>query len=325
MKRSTNAVFAFAILLLSGCASQEKITRDMWYIDQGNLPAPNTTLNISGLSPCTDNPDHTLHLDANQPVAVLVHGCYGSSGLFRGLAQVLAFHGQQTACFEYNDRDKLMVASGQLTVALDQLGQAMTNKHITLIGHSQGALIARKAVAGDRPDPLSNPDLQLKLVTVSGPFDGIAAAYQCGNPVAQWLTLGLIGVTCQIATGDKWTDITSHSDFIIHPGPLHKQVNDYLKIETDEAGTCRRFKNGVCAESDDIFSLKEQSNPVIDSDPKTHIEVVNAGHVEIVGDRRVAPLKLIAILQKNGYINPTPPQRSAELKVLLSRIYELDN
>jgi pimeloyl-ACP methyl ester carboxylesterase len=310
-----------ALMLLTGCATPNNPPSDLWYIDKSHLPEPDVALKIPGLGPCTDNPDRTLHLNSQQPVTVLVHGCFGSSGLFRGLAQVLAFHGQQTACFTYNDRDALMKSSGQLTAALDQLGQQMGDKHVTVIGHSQGALIARKALVRDRADPISNSDLKLRLVTVSGPFGGIASADACGNKTTRVLTLGLIGLMCEIVTGDKWEDITYTSDFILHPGPLHPQVSEYIKVETDEAGTCRRFENGRCAESDDVFSLQEQQNPVIDHDPMTHIELVNAGHVEIVGDKHIAPVKLISVLQKDGILNPTEPNRMADLNLLLQKVY----
>ena len=258
-------------------------------------------------------------------MTVLVHGCFGSSGRFRGLAQVLAFHGQQTACFTYNDRDSMMLSSGQLTSALNQLAQKMDNKHVTVIGHSQGALIARKALVGSRPDPIRNGDLQLRLVTVSGPFAGIASASQCGNPVTRLLTLGLVELTCKIITGDKWSEITYTSDFIQQPGPLHKQVSDYLKVVTDERGTCRRLDKEKCAETDDVFSLEEQRSAIIDRDPIAKIVEVRAGHVEIIGDKRVAPVKLIAILQQNGILNPTEPQRRTDLNLLLMKLYGAAN
>ena len=322
MKRSvTTAMAAAAIALLAGCATEGTIDPELRSIDQGNLPPANITLSIPGLGPCTDNPDRSLHLNSHQPVTVLVHGCFGSSGQFRGLAQVLAFHGQQTVCFTYNDRDSMMLSSSQLITALDQLAQKMNNKHVNVIGHSQGALVARKSLVVDRPDPLRNGDLKLRLVTVSGPFSGIAAANQCGNPVTQALSLGLVGLTCKIATGDKWSEITYTSKFILQPGTLHQQVHDYLKIDTDERGTCRRLDNGACAEKDDVFSLKEQRNAIIDRDPVTRIVEVKAGHVEIVGDNRVAPVKLISILQQNGILNPTEPQRRADLNLLLAKLY----
>jgi pimeloyl-ACP methyl ester carboxylesterase len=322
MNRFIPAMIAFAaIALISGCASETRLDPELQTIDQGQLPVANVTLDIPGLGPCTDNPDRSLHLNSQQSVNVMVHGCFGSSGLFRGLAQVLAFHGQQTACFTYNDRDSMLLSSAQLNSALDQLAQKMDNKHVTVIGHSQGALIARKALTADRPDPIHNDDLKLRLVTVSGPFAGIASANQCTNPIMRVLTFGLIGPLCKIVTGDKWSEITYRSAFILQPGMLHKQVENYLKVVTDERGTCRRTKDGICQESDEIFSLEEQANAIIDRDPIVKIAVVKAGHVEIVGDKRVAPVKLIAILQENGVINPTEPERTQKLSLLLTKLY----
>ena len=124
-------------------------------------------------------------------------------------------------------------------------------------------------------------------------------------------------------TGDKWRDITDSSPFIQAPGKLTSRVQDYLKIVTDESGTCRRVGSGGCAESDAIFSVAEQRNPVVDNDPIVKIVEVKAGHVEIIGDTRVAPAKLIDILQENGIIGPTAPERMDKLGLLLVDLYGL--
>jgi hypothetical protein len=326
MKRFKTAALATAtIALLAGCATPQHSDAELQRIDQSQLPEANISLRIPGLGPCTDNPDRSLHLNAQQPVTVLVHGCFGSSGLFRGLAQVLAFHGQQTACFTYNDRDSMLRSSAQLNAALDRLGQQMDDKRVTVIGHSQGALVARKALVADRPDAISNRDLKLRLVTVSGPFAGIASAKQCGNPLTRVLTLGLIGPMCKIVTGDKWSEITYNSPFILQPGALHPQVEGHLKVVTDERGSCRRLKDGACAQSDEIFSLEEQRNALVDGHPLVKVVQVKAGHVEIVGDQRVAPSKLISVLQQNAIIQPTAPHRTQSLQLLLSQLYGLAN
>ncbi len=122
-------------------------------------------------------------------------------------------------------------------------------------------------------------------------------------------------------TGDKWSEITYNSDFILQPGTLNRQVQSYLKVVTDERDSCRQLKNGKCAESDEIFSLEEQSNPAIDQDPAEKIIEVKARHVEIVGDKQIAPVKLVSILQQNGIMNPTEPARMANLNLLMSRLY----
>jgi pimeloyl-ACP methyl ester carboxylesterase len=260
-----------------------------------------------------------------QPVTVLVHGCYGSSGQFRGLAQVLAFHGQQSACFTYDDRAALDVSAAELAAAIDRLVQPMKaapgTAQVTLIGHSQGALVARRALTAGQRKPIGGRETKIGLVTISGPFAGIAAANACGSPAVRVLSLGLIAPMCRIGTGDKWADITYSSDFIRNPGSLGEQVHGHLKIDTDEHGSCRRTANDECIEDDYTFSLDEQRNPAVDRDAAAKVVEVKAGHVEIVGDHRVAPVKLISVLQQHGILRPTEPQRIAALNLFLARLY----
>lgn len=306
--------------LLGGCASNEPMnTVDL---EQGRLPAPDITLQIPGLGPCTDSADRSLRIDSTQPVHILVHGCFGSSGQFRGLAQVLAFHGQQTACFTYDDRARLATAADQLTQAVQQLAAQSRVPQITVIGHSQGALIARKAMTASSNAALPARPVDLRLVTVSGPFSGIDSARTCGKTWLYPLTLGMLPLSCYVATGAKWADITYSSRFIREPGSLAPQVASHLKIDTDERGTCRREENGRCVEGDDIFSLAEQRHPIVEADGRTRRVEVGAGHVEIVGDKQVAPKKLLAILQAEGVLRPTPAASLPAFGLLLARVYE---
>lgn len=311
------------LALLGGCATREPLNPAYYQIEPGNLPATDITLNIPGLGPCTDNPDRSLHLDTRQPVSVLVHGCFGSSGQFRGLAQVLAFQGQQTACFTYDDRAELTQSATELRRAVDQLSEQTRVPRITVIGHSMGALIARKSLT-ELPLPPPGRAADLRLVTISGPFDGIASAQTCGRTWLYPLTLGLLPASCYVVTGAKWTDITDSSRFIREPGVLIQQVGDYLKIDTDERGTCRREEGGRCVEDDNVFSLTEQHNPLVETDARARRVEVRAGHVEIVGDKRVAPVKLIAILQQQEVIRPTAPDRQSAFNQMLARIYQDD-
>ena len=213
-----SATLATVLALLGGCATWEALDPAYFEIEAGRLPTADVTLSIPGLGPCTDNPDRRLRLNASQPVNVLVHGCFGSSGQFRGLAQVLAFHGQQTACFTYDDRAELTHSAVDLRKVVNQLAAQTQSPQITLIGHSQGALVARKSltqlaltlplpsslVSPPRPStksPLLQMDkvdqadqadqagragragqVDVRLVTISGPFAGIAAAQTCGRP-----------------------------------------------------------------------------------------------------------------------------------------------
>ena len=312
--------------LLQGCSTLGS-TADptLMSIDDSRLPRTDVAAIIPGLGPCTDHPDRTLRLNSGHPVAVLVHGCFGSSGQFRGLAQVLAFHGQQTACFTYDDRAALDVSAAELAGSIDRLLKLMTTPApappVTIIGHSQGALVARRALTTGQPYVIGAGDTQLGLVTISGPFAGIAAANACGSPVVRALSLGLIAPMCRLGTGDKWADITYSSDFIRNPGTLSKQVVRHLKLDTDERGSCRRLLDGHCIEDDLTFTLDEQRNAVVDGDAAATVVEVKAGHVEIVCDHRVAPVKLITVLQQNGVIRPTEPQRVAAFNRLLWDVY----
>ena len=348
-----SATLATVLALLGGCATWEALDPAYFEIEAGRLPTADVTLSIPGLGPCTDNPDRRLRLNASQPVNVLVHGCFGSSGQFRGLAQVLAFHGQQTACFTYDDRAELTHSAVDLRKVVNQLAAQTQSPQITLIGHSQGALVARKSLtqlaltlplpssllSPSRPSTKKSPLLQMdkvdqadqvgragqtdmRLVTISGPFAGIAAAQTCGKAWLYPLTLGLLPVTCYLATGPKWADITYASPFILEPGALMPQVSRYLKIDTDERGSCRREKDGRCLEPDDVFSLAEQRNLRVETDARTDRVEALAGHVEIVGDRQVAPVKLITILQQQGVLHATAPERQSAFNRLLARVYQ---
>jgi len=319
MRISSIPCLFLAVAALAGCATY---VPDPQPLEIGRLPVPDVAVEIAHLGPCTDSPDRTLRFSASYPVTVLVHGCKGSAGRFRSLAQLFAFHGQQAVCFSYDDRDSLVLASGQLITALDELGGRLREHNVTVIGHSMGGLVARKAMERDRDAQWQRRDMSINLATVSAPIAGIAVASACGSTPLQWLSLGVLPGLCWAITGDNWYEITSASSFIRSPGPLLTSVQRYLKVVTDERDTCRRKSaDGSCLESDYVFSLLEQYQPVIDHYPKlTNVEV-GAGHVEIVGSKDVAPRKLISILQRQGLLAPTPPERGAAFERLLAELY----
>ena len=60
---------------------------------------------------------------------------------------------------------------------------------------------------------------------------------------------------------------------------------------------------------------------MVDTYPQRVNVEVRAGHVEIVGDKDVAPRKLLAILQQQGMLAATPPARRAALEKLLAELY----
>lgn len=267
---------------------------------------------IDGLSSCRPEDSRVVRLDPTRPLTLLVHGCNFSSGGFRTLAQVFEAHGQQTLCFNYNDRARLDHSADQLVTALEALEKRLPGQEITIMGHSQGGLVARHALVADRERPVRVPDnFRIKLVTVSSPFAGISSSKHCGLLWLHLLTLGITVGVCQGIAGSKWHEIFPGSTFMENPGTLGAPVTDHLKIVTDERGV----------KDDFIFALDEQYNPAVDRDRRVAGVEVKAGHVEIVGERGTPPTKLIEILQAQNILVHTPPERRAEIASLLQRLY----
>lgn len=321
----TLAILTAFLLAAAGCATPVPSDPALATIDSSQLPVPDTSIKIPGLSPCTTARDATIHLNANNPVNIIVHGCYSSAARFRALAQVFAFHGQQTICFNYNDRDSLKKSSTQLVDALRLLSNSLNNRNITIIGHSQGGLLARHALSQQYENLIPRTNTQVRLVTISSPFSGIEAADHCASPTARALSLGLVIPICRLISGDKWFEITRASGFIKQPGHLLDQVTSHIKIVTDERGSCRQYDEaGNCTEDDYVFSLKEQYHAGVDKPSQVKNIEVTAGHAEIVGDHLTPPEKLIALLQKNGVMRPTSPLRQQLLSRLLTQLYLIE-
>ena len=310
------------VLLLTGCTTSIPYSPEIQAIDRSDLRSPDVTVSILNLSSCTDSEEKLIHIDTSSPLTVLVHGCNGSAGRFRSLAQLYAFHGQQAICYSYDDRDSLVVSAEKLVASVDELSKFTNDQSISIIGHSMGGLVARKAVELDKKVASPLHDKNLELITISAPFSGIEAANTCGVRSLNWLSLGIIPSICWLITGDNWYEITPSSNFITRPEPLLPSVQKYLKIVTNEKNTCRRKNSqGECAESDYVFNLSEQYQTEIDNYPNVTGVQVDAGHVEIVGHKEVIPRKLLSILQEHGMLSFTPPTRKAALERLLADLY----
>ena len=309
------------LAILAGCGFTQRIAENDEG-DPGRLPSAAQAVTVAELGPCNESKDRTLHLDPRQPVNVLVHGCNGSTGNFRALAEVLAFHGQQSACFTYDDRDSLRVSAGRLATAIVMIARYLETPEVTVIGHSMGGLVARMALTDASRDWGLNRQINLKLVTVSAPFAGIAAARFCALPVLRIASLGLNDIACWLISGDNWYEITGASDFIRQPGPLAPQVRGHLSVVTDERQSCRRRDGSSrCLVDDYVFSLAEQRHPLVTDLPGTTNVEIRAGHVEIVGEPGVTPHKLIVVLQREGIVRPTPPERQSAFEDLLAQLY----
>ncbi len=304
-----------ALLMISGCWTPPRALVKVSSPDPGVL--------VSGLSSCHPEADGVVTLDPARPLIVLVHGCSFSRGGFRTLASVFEAHGQQTVCFNYDDRDRLENASAQLIVALESLSERLPGRDLTVVGHSQGGLVARRAVVRDRARPLQlRPGTRLRLVTISSPFAGIASSADCGKTWLHVLTLGITVGVCQGIAGAKWQEIYPNSEFMRHPGTLLPEVEAHVKVVTDERGACRRYgSDGRCAESDAVFTLDEQYAAAVDQDGRTANVEVKAGHIEIVGERGTPPTKLLEVLEARQILAETSPDRRQEMAALLDRLY----
>jgi hypothetical protein len=312
----------FCFLMLGACAHQEGAYLDSPLSNEGYLPDPDVTVKIASLSNCTHSDNGEVHLNSREPVTVIVHGCFSSAGRFRSLADVFAFHGQQTVCFSYDDRDGLTDSSQELITAIEELHKVLQTPDVTVIGHSQGGLIARRALIQERSDRIDVGDVTIDLATISAPFGGIEYAANCGSKTLAWLSLGINPLLCHIVTGQKYRDIPPTSDFVTNPGQLVPSVSRHIKIVTDEVGTCRNYNDrGKCIEDDFVFSVDEQHQQNVDTHAGVLPILVSAGHVEIVGDVNTVPEKLIKILQQQGLLRATPSEGAEEFAQLLADLY----
>lgn len=294
---------ATLLTALTGCAT----TADRLPIDARHLPPPDAVIEISGLTPCTAELNPLVRLNRAAPVAILVHGYRGNPALLRPLAQELADRGLQTVCFEYDDRDMLITSAGELARAIDALSDVLVQPRITVVGHSQGGLIARKALVGELAEPVQAVGASVHLVTVAAPFAGTASARLCAWMPARVMTLGLGDLVCRLVSGRKWYEITHASDFIRNPGTLVPMVREHLMIITDEADSCRRFDaRGACLVGDYVIGVGEQHFASVEAEPRAKRVEVKAGHLEIVGESGGSAGKLVAVMERYALVAPVP-------------------
>ena len=317
--------FAFVcscFLLITSCAVLPDLTVASPENTIDQYPGANLAVEIPNLSHCSNSNDKTIFLNANEPVTVIVHGCFSSAGRFSSLANVFAFHDQQAICFNYDDRDRLTRSSEKLVTAIESLSKALDEPKISVLGHSQGGLVARHAFTNEQSDRMTDEIADISLITISAPFSGIKIASHCKSKAMTLLSLGISKLVCQIVTGSKYHEIPPQSEFIRNPGNLIAAIDTHLQISTDETDSCRQYNTkNKCIEDDFVFSLTEQLNQDIDSDPGFESVIVKSGHVEIVGDENTTPTKLIEILQQYNFLNPTPPESGNDLALLLNQLY----
>lgn len=311
--RTHARAIALALLSLCGCS------RNLGVLIHAGGELPDER--IVGLFPCEERGRDAVELDPTRPVTVLVHGCNSSGERFKTLAQVFEANGQQTLCFNYNDRDSINTSATQLASALSALQRRLQPGELTVLGHSQGGLVARRALQADLPRPLvTREGFSYRLVTISSPFAGISSSADCGKTWLHVLSLSATVAVCLVVTGNKWTEIPPGSRFMTNQTPF--VGTRHVQIVTDERATCReRGPNGKCKVDDFVFGLEEQYSAVVTTDPRVTTLELREGHAAVVGENGVAPVLLIEALQKQQVLAETPPQRQVSFARLLAQLY----
>ncbi|MFC1854054.1 esterase/lipase family protein [candidate division CSSED10-310 bacterium] len=303
-----------ALFVFVNCATHQPVA----------FKSPNgRTLPLLYLDDCDDYEQQLVELDPNREVILLVHGCKASSGRFSTLKKVVESYGQQAICFNYDYRARLEQSAARLSKAIDQLATWIGPPQITIIGHSQGGLVARRALIKEQTDPLRADIPNIRLVTISSPFNGIKASAHCGLTSLHILSAGLSVLICQGIAGAIWSEVHPRAAFINLPGTVLDAVSDHLKIVTDERGTCRRHDpSGKCVESDLVFTLEEQYHTVVDSDQRVTNVELKVGHARVVGMAEYPPYKLVEVLQKYDVIRADSAISAVEQKVILAQLYQ---
>jgi len=269
-------------------------------------------------------PERAVTIDPAAKLVVLVHGCNASQGRFAALADLFELHDQQVLCFRYDDRRRVGDVADELLAALAELAPHRARADLTVLGHSQGGLVARAALAHAHRSPLETVrgPLKISLVTVSAPFNGIEAAADCGATWLHAVSLGATLAICRAIAGPKWRDIHPRAKLVQQPGSLARVVASHVEIRTDERNSCRRLSpDGRCAQGDYVFSLAEQHNPKVAADRRVRSDLVAAGHAEIVGREDSPPRKLLTLLQRHGVLDATPANKRVALAALLERLF----
>jgi len=273
---------------------------------------------VTGLRECSSSSREPLPVDPNEDLTVLVHGCNSSAAAFSTLARVFEHQGQRAVCFTYDDRDSLISSADEFGQTLEAISQRMGRGTLTVIGHSQGGLVARTALSGKSRASVK------RLVTVSSPFNGIESASHCGMPWFHAMSFGITVGVCQAVTGRKWTEIYPGSPFMESPSPLSSGVGEHLVVITDEAGTClERSVGGGCEESDFIFSVEEQTATQIQGD-RTRTKTLAVGHVAVVGEQGVEPWQLIELLQEEEVLRSVAIGEKTAFRSFVQRAYAED-
>jgi len=236
-----------------------------------------------------------LPLESSKPVVVLVHGINAGPEVFDVLARGLAQRGFQVVRFRYDYEDNLERSADRFVRAVRTLRNLCAPPSITVIAHSMGGLVARRAMTVGRPETLAEPagGLPIRLVTVASPFGGFSEA----NLTRLWVVRIL---AAPFGVMESHANLGSRSSFICQPGSLGANVS-HVKAETEEEGKTRLDWRGR-RERDTVARRRNQRNPIVDADARARVVHIDAGHVGVIEDHREVPQIFWDALEDSGML-----------------------
>jgi len=213
-----------------------------------------------------------------------VHGCKARPGGFCRWRSCMLSR-QQAVCFSYDDRASLVRVSGELIAALDGLAGHMHNRQLTVMGHSMGGLVSERhwsATARAWNAPTWNCGYS--------PSRRRSPASALPRPAA---TAGAMAEPGVVPASARWYRRQLVRDHLGLDSSAARAAAAHgtaiLKIVTDERGHLPALDaNGAVSRAIMSSALGEQYQPVVTARRLTNVEV-DAGHVEIVGDRNIVP------------------------------------
>lgn len=124
---------------LTGLASCGSASIRSVPVDLGDGP-----IALEGFAPCSDDPSSEVDLTSEEPLVVIVHGCFASGAQFRAMSGLFELNGQRTVCFNYDDRHSLRRTARTLRRGLDTIRRRAPSREIEAL-HEEGVL--------ERPTP----------------------------------------------------------------------------------------------------------------------------------------------------------------------------
>ena len=224
-------------------------------------------------------------LPTGQGTVILVHGFNPTSSELDPLENELEHRGYKVVRFTYDYKQALEISADEFTQFVLRLSAETTGGNLTVIAHSMGGLVSRRAMTAGRRQSLAGTATPVKLITIASPFGGFASA----NATLLW-PFNTFGIN------ESFRSLGTMRDFIRTPGALGQNIS-HIKIETDEREKTRT-QNGMTV-SDALVLPENQKNNAVDSDPGLKAKItLNAGHMGVLSTGSAVSGQLLEALDR---------------------------